>query len=93
MVEAKIIWKRLEDGGKNRIPPINLIFYPMIKIKGESDIINWSFKLINKQFISDNETISDIGFLMPNAPHTTLKSGVEFILFEGSKEIANGKIL
>ena len=93
MVKAKVFWKKLEDGGKKKMPLIGVAFYPMIKIRGESDMINWSFTLINKQFISEYETISEVGFLMPNAPHTILKSGVEFTLFEGAKEIAYGIII
>ena len=93
MMKAKIFWKQFENGGKKKIPSIDIIFYPTIKIRGDSDVLNWSFILTNKQFISEYETISEVGFLMPNAPHIRLKSGVEFTLFEGAKEIANGKIL
>lgn len=49
--------------------------------------------LTNKQFISEYETVSEIRFLMENAPHHLLKSGVKFKLFEGAKEVASGEIM
>lgn len=93
MAKAKIVWIRPENGGKVKIPAIGFRFYPMIKMDSENDSINWSFSLINKQFIHNDETLSDIGFLMDNAPHYLLQSGAKFSLYEGSKKIANGEII
>ena len=92
MKKAKIIWKKTKDGGKRKIPPIDIIFYPMIKINNYKESMNWSFFLINKEIISDYETIAEIDFLMDNAPRFLLKSNVEFTLHEGAMEIAKGKI-
>ena len=93
MIEALVVWIKPEDGGKNKIPKIESVFYPMIKIFGDENLINWSLYLINKKIISQYQTISEIGFLMKNAPHHLLRPGVKFTLFEGSKEIASGEIL
>ena len=93
MVKAMVIWVKPEDGGKKMIPTIELPFYPMIKINDDNKMIDWSLCLTNKQFISEYETISEIGFLMGNAPHHLLKSGVKFKLFEGAKEVASGEIM
>ena len=68
MVKAMVIWVKPEDGGKKKIPTIELPFYPMIKINDDNKMIDWSLCLTNKQFISEYETISEIGFLMGNAP-------------------------
>ena len=64
-----------------------------VKINDDNKMIDWSLCLTNKQFISEYETISEIGFLMGNAPHHLLKSGVKFKLFEGAKEVASGEIM
>ena len=92
-VKAKVIWAKFEDGGKKEIPPLGVIFYPTIKLNVDSDTRNWSFSLINKQFFTDYQTVSDIGFLMENAPHYLLKSGTKFTLYEGAKEIAYGEVI
>lgn len=92
-MKTLVVWIKPEDGGKNKIPKIEFIFYPMIKINGDENLINWSLFLINKKFISKYKTISEIGFLMENAPHHLLKQGVKFTLFEGAKEIASGEII
>lgn len=92
MAEAKIAWIKPQDGGKKKIPPIGMMFYPMIKIDTIKEIINWSLVLINKEFIDVHKTTAEIKFLMDNAPHYLLKSGVEFTLYEGAKKIAKGKI-
>lgn len=93
VMKALVVWIKSEDGGKKKIPEIESIFYPMIKIDGDNKMINWSLFLINKKFISEYQTISKIGFLMKNAPHHLLKPGVKFKLFEGAKEIASGEIM
>lgn len=90
---ALIVWIKPEDGGMKKIPKIEFWFYPMIKIGSDNKMINWSLFLINKQFISEFQTISEIGFIMKNAPHHLLKSGEKFKLFEGAKEIASGEIM
>lgn len=92
-MNALVTWIKFEDGGKKRVPEVEYVFYPMIKIIGDDKILSWSLFLINKKFISSHQTISEIGFLMKNAPHYLLKQGVRFKLFEGFKEIANGEII
>lgn len=93
MMKALVVWIKPEDGGKNKIPEIEFVFYPMIKIVGDENLINWSLFLINKKFISKYQTISEIGFLMKNAPHHLLRPGIRFTLFEGAKEIAYGEVM
>lgn len=92
MAEAKIVWIKPQDGGKKKIPPVGMMFYPMIKINTDEEIINWSLVLINKEFNDAYETTAEMKFLMDNAPHFLLKSGIEFTLYEGAKKIAKGKI-
>ena len=91
--KALVVWIKPENGGKKKIPEIECMFYPTIKISGDCKTINWSSFLINKQLISENQTVSEIGFLMKDAPHYLLKSGVKFILFEGAKKIGSGEII
>lgn len=93
VTKALVDWIKAEEGGKNKIPKIEFVFYPMIKIAGDENLINWSLFLTNKKFLSKHQTVAEIGFLMKNAPHHLLKSGVKFTLFEGAKEIASGIIM
>jgi len=53
----------------------------MIKITDNENMIDWSLLLINKKFISEYHTISEIGFLMKSTPYHLLKPSVQFILF------------
>lgn len=92
MPVAKIVWIQPQDGGKKKIPAVDIMFYPMIKINTDEEIINWSLVLINKEFIDVYETTAEMKFLTDNAPHQLLKSGIEFTLYEGAKKIAKGKI-
>ena len=45
MVKAMVIWVKPEDGGKKKIPTIELPFYPMIKINDDNKMIDWSLCL------------------------------------------------
>ena len=93
MVEAKVVWVKPEEGGKKKIPPVGMMFYPMIKIDGDKERINWSLVLVNKEFIDRYQTIATIKFIMDNAPQHLLRSGSEFTLYEGARIIAKGKIV
>ncbi len=94
MAKALVNWIKPEDGGKRKKLEIDFIFYPMIKIDGDNDLIHWSFYIINKEFISEYQTISEIDFLLEKAPHYLLKPGIKFKLYEGGiKEIASGEII
>ena len=48
--------------------------------------------VFNKKKISRNETLSNIEYLSDNAPDN-LSVGVEFVLYEGAKMVANGIVL
>ena len=39
-MKALVVWIKPKDGGKNKIPKIEFIFYPMIKINGDENLIN-----------------------------------------------------
>ena len=91
-MKALVDWIKPENGGKHKIPEKEFVFYPMIKIADEK-MANWSLFVINKKFVSEYQTIAEIGFLMKNAPHHLLKTGIRFTLFEGAREIACGKII
>lgn len=93
IVESIIKWVSYLDGGKNVIPSINEKYYPMLKIKGQTSIFNWSIVIVNLEKNNDLTTISQIYFLVDDAPHNILVTGLEFYLFEGSKKVAEGKIL
>ena len=53
---------------------------------------SWSIVVVNKEFFSAQETLSEIRYLSDEAPDN-LKSDLEFCLFEGRKKVAQGLIL
>ena len=91
--EAKICWLSETIGGRNEIP-FGDKYAPIIKITKpllESDVV-WSAFVYNKKKLSEMETLSNIEYLSNDAPDN-LSIGVEFVLYEGPKAVANGIVL
>ncbi len=91
--EAKICWLSETQGGRKDIP-LGDKYAPIIKLTKTQHKSNdfWSVFVFNKKKISRNETLSNIEYLSDNAPDN-LSVGVEFVLYEGSKMVANGIVL
>ncbi len=91
--EAKICWLSETQGGRKDIP-LGDKYAPIIKLTKTQYKSNdfWSVFVFNKKKISINETLSNIEYLSDNAPDN-LSVGVEFVLYEGSKMVANGIVL
>lgn len=91
--EAKICWLSETQGGRKDIP-LGDKYAPIIKLTKTRHESNdfWSVFVFNKKKISINETLSNIEYLSDNAPDN-LSVGVEFVLYEGSKMVANGIVL
>lgn len=91
--EAKICWLSETQGGRKEIP-LGDKYAPIIKLTKTQHKLNdfWSVFVFNKKKISINETLSNIEYLSDNAPDN-LSAGVEFVLYEGSKMVANGIVL
>ena len=91
--EAKICWLSETQGGRKDIP-LGDKYAPIIKLTKTQYKSNdfWSVFVLNKKKISTNETLSNIEYLSDNAPDN-LSVGVEFVLYEGSKMVANGIVL
>lgn len=91
--EAKICWLSETQGGRKDIP-LGDKYAPIIKLTKTQHKLNdfWSVFVFNKKKISINETLSNIEYLSDNAPDN-LSAGVEFVLYEGSKMVANGIVL
>ena len=91
--EAKICWLSETQGGRKEIP-LGDKYAPIRKLTKTQHKLNdfWSVFVFNKKKISINETLSNIEYLSDNAPDN-LSAGVEFVLYEGSKMVANGIVL
>lgn len=91
--EAKICWLSETQGGRKDIP-LGDKYAPIIKLTKTQHKSNdfWSVFIFNKKKISRNETLSNIEYLSDNAPDN-LSVGVEFVLYEGPKMVANGIVL
>ena len=91
--EAKICWLSETQGGRKDIP-FGDKYAPIIKLTKTWHKSNdfWSAYVFNKKKISINETLSTIEYLSNDAPDN-LSVGVEFMLYEGPKMVANGVVL
>ncbi len=91
--EAKIYWLSETQGGRKDIP-FGDKYAPIIKLTKTRHESNdfWSVFVFNKKKISRNETLSNIEYLSGDAPDN-LSVGVEFVLYEGPKMVANGIVL
>ena len=91
MKKAIIKWvKGSSEGGKQTIPYINEKYYPMLKLEEQTGMFNWSLVVVNLKKLDVSTTISQIYFLMEEAPNNILIKGLEFSLFEGNKLVATG---
>lgn len=90
---AKICWLSETQGGRKEIPSGDK-YAPIIKITNPRIESNdfWSVFVINKQVLGQNETLADMEYLSDDAPDN-LSAGVEFMLYEGSKNVASGIVL
>lgn len=91
--EARIVWLTDSQGGRKEIPFSNK-YAPIIRITNPPcNLIDfWSAFVENKARISDTETLADIEYLSDVAPDN-ISIGVEFLLCEGNKVVANGVVL
>lgn len=76
--EAKIMWLSQTQGGRKEIP-FSDKYAPIIEVAKPSCNSNdfWSIFVINKEKLSDNETIADIEYLSDDAPDN-ISIGAEF---------------
>ena len=91
--EAKIVWLSEVQGGRKEIP-FSDRYAPIIEItKPPCNTIDfWSAFVMNKERLSDNETLAYVEYLSDVAPDN-ISIGVEFSLYEGSKNVASGVVL
>ncbi len=91
--ESRICWLSKEQGGRQGIPfgdkyaPIIKITKPLVQ---SNDF--WSVFVTNIKLLCENETLSNIRYLSEFAPDD-LSAGVEFMLYEGNKNVATGVIV
>ena len=90
-MKAKVVWLKPEDGGRKKMPPLNVKIYVTIKLDKDKDYINWSVYVMNNEHVTDYETNSIVDFVMPDAPRYLLQPGLTFTLREGAKKVAEGK--
>lgn len=92
MAYAEIEWIKYENGGKKKIPALNDKFYSHIKLNCHEELFNWSFVIINIEFITELKTFSKVDFLMNHAPQDLLEKNTKFQIYEGPKLVAHGVI-
>ncbi|MDR2091658.1 MAG: hypothetical protein LBP62_08470 [Clostridiales bacterium] len=91
MALAKIEWIIKKKGGR-RVPPNEKKYCPVVRFIGHGDTF-WSFLIVNSKRTDAATTVSDVYFLLENAPWHLLSEGVEFAVYEGNKHVGNGVIL
>jgi len=92
VVQAKICWATVEEGGKKNIMPIGMRYCPIIVFESEqSGQTLWSAEIYNTS-IEGRTSIADISYLVNDAPFHLLQSGNLFFLYEGQRVVAEGVV-
>ena len=89
--EAVIHWFSSDEGGRKTVPPQGTKCFPMIRtssLKGD-----WSIRFTCGQLDHDRKMHIAFSFISQEAPTQGLKRGTEFLLYEGSKKVAEGIII
>lgn len=87
MKKAIIYWISEEEGGGRKRPPIGTEYYPTIQMENGD---TWSLAIrFDRTNVEQNEMKDncEVGFLFDNAPYHLLKSGAEFIIYEGPHKV------
>ena len=92
--KARIIWITPSNGGRKSLPQGDK-YAPIIINRGEriseqKDL--WSLIVNNKTITEEYITLAEVHYLSDDAP-SNLATGFEFDLYEGSKKVAEGKII
>jgi len=89
---ARILWLTPELGGrKNDIPLNSEMYAPQIRFDGL--VGSWSLVVNSYNKVTEYETLADIRYLNEADAPNNLVIGLEFSLYEGSKKVADGKII
>lgn len=89
---AQIFWLTTEQGGrKNGIPFNSEMYAPQIGFDGL--VGSWSLVVNSFNKVSEYETIAYIRYLNEADAPNNLVIDLEFSLYEGSKKVADGKII
>ena len=92
IVQARINWTPPEHGGRKNILPIGMRYCPIIVFESEqSGSTLWSAELYNTA-IEGRTSVADVSYLVDEAPYHLLKSGGEFLLYEGQRVVAQGVV-
>jgi len=92
IVQARINWTPPEYGGRKNILPIGMRYCPIIIFESEhSGSTLWNAELYNTA-IDGRTSVADVSYLVDEAPYHLLKSGCEFLLYEGQRVVAHGVV-
>ena len=93
IAQAKINWSPPEDGGRKNILPINMRYCPIIVFEAEQPGETlWSAEVYNTN-VNGRASLSNVSYLVDDAPYYLLKTGNKFSLYEGQRIVAEGIIL
>ena len=89
---AEIKYLSTDEGGRST--PIKSGYRPHIKFPFSKMMTSAQQKFINQDIVNPGETVNaEIMILSPNFFKHMLKVGMEFKVGEGSKIVANGKLI
>jgi hypothetical protein len=97
--KALIDWIPKDQGGRTK-PPLGVGFPPYATEVRFTDGERWPASEAWSLVVAKNESqsteftwIADVHFLVEGAPHSSLREGRAFELYEGNKCVARGKLL
>ncbi len=88
---SEINWISVKEGGREKIPPEGTRYCPLIQLDNQMNTKAWSIDFICPDFGKTN--IIKFKFLVDNAPYEVLKINGIYNIYEGSKRVAQIKII
>ncbi len=88
---AQIYWIPYEQGGRKKAPLEGTRYSPLIQFLQETCFEEWSIDFICPNFEKTN--IIEFKFLADDAPYEILQINMIYGIYEGSKKVAQIKII
>lgn len=88
---SSIKWISYEDGGRKKLPPKGIRYCPLLRINHNDDFEDWSIDFICSDYAKTD--IIEFKFLVDDAPYELIEVSEEYDVYEGSKKVAQVKII
>lgn len=88
---ANIKWISFEKGGRKTLPREGTRYCPLVRMYKDNDVLDWSIDFICPNFYKTNSI--KFKFLVENAPTDLIEKDMKYGIYEGSKHVAEIRIV